>query len=76
MPTRLGVCNLCEAICGLELTVEGEGSAARVTAVRGNEAWLVVNGGFHSVDLKTGATMELGKIDGANVRDIAILPAM
>jgi anaerobic selenocysteine-containing dehydrogenase len=30
--TRLGVCNLCEAICGLELTLE-EG---RVTAIRGN----------------------------------------
>lgn len=31
---RIGVCNLCEAICGLELTVEGD----RVTAVRGNAA--------------------------------------
>ena len=30
--TRLGVCNLCEAICGLELTVED----GRVTSVRGN----------------------------------------
>ncbi|KRF15888.1 molybdopterin-dependent oxidoreductase [Nocardioides sp. Soil796] len=30
---RIGVCNLCEAICGLELTVEGD----RVTAVRGNK---------------------------------------
>ncbi|HSE72760.1 MAG TPA: molybdopterin-dependent oxidoreductase [Nocardioidaceae bacterium] len=29
---RLGVCNLCEAICGLRLTVEG----GRVTAVHGN----------------------------------------
>ncbi|GGO87408.1 oxidoreductase [Nocardioides phosphati] len=28
----LGVCNLCEAICGLELTIE----AGRVTGVRGN----------------------------------------
>lgn len=28
----LGVCNLCEAICGLRLTVEGD----RVTGVRGN----------------------------------------
>lgn len=28
----LGVCNLCEAICGLRLTVDGD----RVTAVRGN----------------------------------------
>ncbi|MGZ6744817.1 MAG: molybdopterin-dependent oxidoreductase [Nocardioides sp.] len=31
---RLGVCNLCEAICGLELTLEDD----RVTAIRGNEA--------------------------------------
>ena len=30
--TRLGVCNLCEAICGLELTID----AGRVTGVRGN----------------------------------------
>lgn len=42
----------------------------------GNQAWLVVQGGFHSVDLMTGATAEVGRIDGANVRDIAILPAM
>ena len=40
----------------------------------GNEAWLVVEGGFHSVNLETGATTEVGRIDGANVRDIAILP--
>ena len=32
MEKRLGVCNLCEAICGLELTLDG----GRVTAVRGN----------------------------------------
>ena len=38
MPTRIGVCNLCEAICGLELTIEGAGSSARVTAIRGNPA--------------------------------------
>jgi anaerobic selenocysteine-containing dehydrogenase len=31
---RIGVCNLCEAICGLELTVEDD----RVTGVRGSEA--------------------------------------
>lgn len=31
---RIGVCNLCEAICGLELTVEGR----EVVAVRGNSA--------------------------------------
>jgi anaerobic selenocysteine-containing dehydrogenase len=30
--TRVGVCNICEAICGLELTVED----GRVTGVRGN----------------------------------------
>ena len=32
--TRIGVCNLCEAICGIELTIE-DGS---VTGIRGNEA--------------------------------------
>jgi anaerobic selenocysteine-containing dehydrogenase len=30
--TAIGVCNLCEAICGLQLTIEGD----RVTGVRGN----------------------------------------
>ena len=30
--TRLGVCNLCEAICGLRLTLED----GRITSVRGN----------------------------------------
>jgi anaerobic selenocysteine-containing dehydrogenase len=32
--TRLGVCNLCEAICGIELTIE----AGVVTGIRGNDA--------------------------------------
>jgi anaerobic selenocysteine-containing dehydrogenase len=32
MEKRLGVCNLCEAICGLELTIDD----GRVTGVRGN----------------------------------------
>ena len=32
--TRTGVCNLCEAICGLELTLE----KGRVTSIRGNDA--------------------------------------
>jgi anaerobic selenocysteine-containing dehydrogenase len=34
MSTHLGVCNLCEAICGLELTME-EG---RITSIRGSDA--------------------------------------
>ena len=34
MEKRIGVCNLCEAICGLELTIEGR----KVTGVRGNAA--------------------------------------
>ena len=34
MEKRIGVCNLCEAICGLELTIEG----TQVTGVRGNPA--------------------------------------
>ncbi|HQR26715.1 MAG TPA: molybdopterin-dependent oxidoreductase [Nocardioides sp.] len=38
MEKRIGVCNLCEAICGLELTVEADGDGERVTAVRGNPA--------------------------------------
>src|SRR3954453_13285168 len=36
--TTLGVCNLCEAICGLELTVESGPEGPRVTAIRGNES--------------------------------------
>ena len=32
--TRIGVCNLCEAICGIELTIED----GTVTGIRGNEA--------------------------------------
>lgn len=52
---------------GFDIVSDGKG---------GNEAWLVVDGGFHSVNLDTGATTEVGKIDGANVRDIASLPAM
>ena len=32
--TRLGVCNLCEAICGIELTI----TDGAVTGIRGNEA--------------------------------------
>jgi len=34
--TTLGVCNICEAICGLVLTIEGSPGAERVTGVRGN----------------------------------------
>lgn len=36
--TTLGVCNLCEAICGLELTIEHAPDGDRVTAIRGNDA--------------------------------------
>lgn len=52
---------------GFDIASDGKG---------GNAAWLVVDGGFHSVNLETGATTEAGRIEGANVRDIAILPAM
>ncbi|MGY2875391.1 anaerobic selenocysteine-containing dehydrogenase [Marmoricola sp. URHA0025 HA25] len=38
MTTTLGVCNLCEAICGLELTIESGPQGDRVTAIRGNDA--------------------------------------
>jgi anaerobic selenocysteine-containing dehydrogenase len=34
MEKKIGVCNLCEAICGLELTLED----GRVTGIRGNDA--------------------------------------
>ncbi|MDP3968390.1 MAG: molybdopterin-dependent oxidoreductase [Nocardioides sp.] len=37
--TRIGVCNLCEAICGLALTVErASDGSERVTEVRGHDA--------------------------------------
>jgi anaerobic selenocysteine-containing dehydrogenase len=36
--TALGACNLCEAICGVELTIERGPAGERVTAIRGNEA--------------------------------------
>ena len=32
----LTACNLCEAICGLELTVEDRRGPAHVTSIRGN----------------------------------------
>src|SRR5438034_9009612 len=35
---KLGVCNLCEAICGVELTIESGPQGDRVTAIRGNDA--------------------------------------
>ncbi len=34
--TRLGVCNLCEAICGLVFTLEPSSEGPRITDVRGN----------------------------------------
>lgn len=55
------------AEAGFDIASDGKG---------GNEAWLVVEGSFHSVDLETGATTEAGRIEGATIRDIAILPAM
>jgi len=38
MEKRIAVCNLCEAICGLELTIEPGASGPVVTQVRGNPA--------------------------------------
>ena len=32
------ICPLCEACCGLDVAVQGEGAAARVVAIRGDEA--------------------------------------
>ena len=34
--THIGVCNLCEAICGLEFDVVGQGPQSRIAAIRGN----------------------------------------
>jgi anaerobic selenocysteine-containing dehydrogenase len=34
--TALAACNLCEAICGLELTIEGRPEGPKVVSVRGN----------------------------------------
>ncbi|WP_286747800.1 molybdopterin-dependent oxidoreductase [Aquabacterium sp. UBA2148] len=36
--TKHGVCNLCEAICGLTFQVQGEGPRARIISVKGNDA--------------------------------------
>jgi anaerobic selenocysteine-containing dehydrogenase len=36
--TRHGVCNLCEAICGLTFQVQGQGPHARIISIKGNEA--------------------------------------
>ncbi len=36
--TQHGVCNLCEAICGLTFQVQGEGPQARIIGVKGNDA--------------------------------------
>lgn len=51
---------------GFDIASDGKG---------GNEAWLVIAGGFHTVNLDTGATTEMGRIVGEDLRDIAILPA-
>src|SRR3954451_18477924 len=39
-PTRtaLAACNLCEAICGLELTIEDRPEGPKVVSIRGNAA--------------------------------------
>jgi anaerobic selenocysteine-containing dehydrogenase len=36
--TQHGVCNLCEAICGLTFQVQGDGPQARIISVKGNDA--------------------------------------
>lgn len=36
--TKHGVCNLCEAICGLTFQVQGAGPQARIVSVKGNDA--------------------------------------
>lgn len=54
---------------GFNILSDGEG---------GNDAWLMSAGTLYAVDLETGTASEVGAIKGdvANVRDIAILPAM
>ena len=44
----------------------------------GNEGWLLAGGMLHKVDIATGKTSAVGKVEGVQgqVRDIAILPAM
>jgi hypothetical protein len=44
----------------------------------GNEGWLLAGGMLHRVDIATGKTTAVGKVNGVNgqVRDIAVLPAM
>ncbi|OWJ79334.1 DUF4394 domain-containing protein [Haematobacter genomosp. 1] len=62
----LGEIGVKPAEAGFDIASDGKG---------GNAAWLVVKDGFHSVDLESGRTTEMGKIDGISLRDIAILPA-
>ncbi|WP_273688501.1 DUF4394 domain-containing protein [Ketogulonicigenium vulgare] len=65
--TAIGSIGVMPTEAGFDIMSDGMG---------GNEAWLVVDGGFHSINLETGEATEVGMIEGANVRDIAILPAM
>lgn len=64
-----------------KLGVELEGPVGfdiATTAEGENTAWLAANGGLHTVDLETGAILESWELTGAaaEIRDIAILPAM
>ena len=56
MEKRIGVCNLCEAICGLELTLED----GAVTGVRGNPDDMPLPTFVNLSALKPGFLRDLG----------------
>ena len=53
------------AQAAFDIAADGEG---------GNRAWLVAAGGIHSVDLESGAASPVARIEGVDLRDIAVLP--
>ena len=66
------------AVGKLGVTLDGPvGIDVATTADGVNTAWLVANGGLHTVNLETGALITSTAITGASdaIRDIAVLPA-
>jgi hypothetical protein len=63
----IGDLGVMPATAAFDIASDGKGS---------NRAWLVVDGRFHIVDLATGTPTLAGTIEGASVRDIAVLPSM
>lgn len=62
----------------LGMTAEWVGFDIASDGMGGNSAWLMTGGKLYSVDLATGMASEAGAIDGAgaDIRDIAVMPAM